>query len=388
MKQPIDEQYIRAAELAARYLQGSISSEELEELAKLSEKYPTLQTWLHDRDVHLEKLTNRTIDYQSIDIEDQWQSVLKKRNDYTLPKRSLKIWRLMAASVIAVCLIGGGLFLENNDKSKLSDTKSNDVELVPGREVATLTLPDGSTVQLGETGENKVRVGNVMLDASGSILDYHTAKDTEVHIHKLHVPLGGTYQVLLADGTKVWLNADSDLEYPSVFLGKERNVKVRGEAYFEVAKDSFRPFSVTVGDTEVEALGTAFNINTHLYQGKIKTILTEGKIRVSSQNQSKIIEPGYETISGDGNIEVAEADMEEALAWKEGYFYFNSKSLKEVLEDIARWYNVEVDVQVPLSGKRYMGGIRKSESISAVCSVLSDLTSYTIAVENQKIIVK
>ena len=388
MKREIDEQYIRAAELVARYLQEEISPEELQELIELTKRYPALQSWLEERDLSLQKLKERASGYQSIDMEGMWQSVLNTSNHQELQRDSLKKWWAIAASIIAVCLIGGTILLNDINTNELAGTKSQKVELVPGREVATLTLSDGSTVQLGASGVRKVVDGNITLDATGSVLNYQAAKDTDAQPHKLHVPFGGTYQIQLADGTKVWLNSDSDLEFPSAFVGAERKVKVRGEAYFEIAKDPSKPFKVEVGDTEVMALGTAFNINTHLYKGKIKTILTEGTIQVSTPGQSKIIEHGYQTVSGQGAIEVGKADVEEALAWKEGYFYFNSKSLKEVLDDIARWYKVEVVINVSLSEKRYIGGIKKSESIDAVCAVLSDLTSYSIVVEDQKLIIK
>ncbi|NGF56421.1 DUF4974 domain-containing protein [Parapedobacter sp. SGR-10] len=384
---PKDEHYIRAAELVARYLEGDISDEELRELMDTVERYPSLRSWVESKDISLEKIRERLTEYQSFDLEKEWQSVLARRDTIRTPM--YKKWWAIAASIIAVCLVGGALLLNNKESTnKIADTSSPQIEIVPGREIATLTLSDGSTVQLGEAGRNMVVDGNTTLDVTGDMLDYRQAKDAEAHIHKLRVPLGGTYHIQLADGTKVWLNADSELEFPASFVGNERPVKVRGEAYFEIAKDPSRPFKVEVGDTEVEALGTAFNINTHLYQGKIKTILTEGKIKVSTNGEYKVIEHGYETISGQGNITIGKADLEEALAWKDGYFYFNSKSLKEVLEDVARWYKVDVDIRPVLSDKRYVGGIKKSESIAAVCSVLSDLTSYNIALENKKLVVR
>lgn len=197
--------------------------------------------------------------------------------------------------------------------------------MLPGRAVATLTLSDGTTTLLEGQKHQTVVDGDMTITAFGSTLDYRTAKNVVEQRHQLKVPLGGTYHIQLADGTNVWLNADSELEFPSAFVGKERSVKVHGEAYFEIAKEAVRPFKVNIGDTQVEALGTAFNINTQRYKGKTKTILTEGKIKVSTPGDNKIIEPGYASISGAEGIEVAKADVEEALSWKDGYFYFNSR---------------------------------------------------------------
>lgn len=379
--------YIRAAELVTRYLQGEATPEELRELISLMEEYPALRSWVEDRDLSLAKIRERMSDYKSVDIEKDWQSVLDRRDRNPIHKRRFNRWWAVAASIVAVCLIGGSLIWKERLGKSVTEQQFT-VEIQPGREVATLTLSDGSTVELGNAGMHTIVDGALELAVSGSMLDYRTVNEAEVQVHKLNVPLGGTYQIQLADGTKVWLNADSELEFPSAFVSDERKVKVRGEAYFEIAKDVSKPFRVDVGGTEVEALGTAFNINTHLYSGKIKTILTEGKIKVSSSGQSKVIEPGYETISGLGDIQVGKADIEEALAWKDGYFYFDSKSFKEVLEEIARWYKIDVDIRVALSDKRYRGGIKKSESIQTVCAVLSDLTTYKVSVENRKLIIK
>lgn len=385
MREPMDEEYIKIAELIAKHIQGNISAVEYNELINMMEKYPTLSSWTAIHDFPLEEVSKRLMDYQTIDVEKEWQSVLTKYRPPTNRKTGHRIWWVAAASVIVVCgVIGSFLLKEQKEKGDVKYVQQV-MKVIPGRTLATLTLSDGTITVLDEQKDRTVVDGKMILPISGSTLDYRIAKNPTVHQHKLQVPLGGTYHIQLADGTNVWLNADSELEFPSAFTGDERIVKVRGEAYFEIAKDASRPFKVFVGETQVEAIGTAFNINTHLYKEKIKTILTEGKIKVSTGVDHKIVEPGYATISGGGSIEVGKADLEEALAWKEGYFYFDSKQLKEVLDEIARWYNVKLDIKVPLANKRYVGGIKKSESIEAVCAVLSDLTPYRFTIEGKKL---
>ncbi|TYR36468.1 DUF4974 domain-containing protein [Sphingobacterium phlebotomi] len=390
MREPMDDEYVKAAELVSKYIRGDISEEEYNELMDMAKKYPTLRSWIANQDLPLEEINKRLTDYQTINVEKEWQSVLEKYRHNTNRKTGHRTWWAVAASVLVICGVAGSFFLKKQKENRFAEKTQQVMEVAPGRTLATLTLSDGTVTVLEEEEERTVVDGQMTLSISGSTLDYSTAKNATVQHHKLHVPLGGTYHIQLADGTKVWLNADSELEFPSAFTGDERKVTVRGEAYFEVAKDATRPFRVQVGKTQVEALGTAFNINTHLYREKIKTILTEGKIKVSTPEDSKIIEPGYATISGNGNrnIEIGKADLEEALAWKEGYFYFNSKRLKEVLDDIARWYNVELDITIPLADKRYIGGIKKSESIAAVCAVLSDLTPYKITIVGKKLQVR
>lgn len=383
----MNKDYIRISELISRKLQDQLSPDEYCELTCLIEKYPELQSWLDDPDHTLSKIRERLSIYRDLEVEQEWQVVLEKLAKTTHQRQTKSHWWAIAASIVGLFIIGGGLLWKKNATLTTSQPAIAQ-QVTPGKSTAFLTLSDGSTVELGADGAHIIKDGIIQVSASGSTLDYRSVSDMEVQMHKLAVPIGGTFHIQLADGTDVWLNADSELTFPSVFVGDERRVQVRGEAYFDIAKDPHRPFLVEVGDTQVEALGTAFNINTHLLSGKTKTILVQGMIKVSSNGNSKIIHPGYGTISGQGNIQVEKSDTEEALAWKEGYFYFDSKSLKEVLEEIARWYNVDVEIRTAESNNKYKGGIKKTESIQAVCAILQDLTGYKVNVENNKIIVK
>lgn len=326
--------------------------------------------------------------YEDLNIENEWQLVLDKYTSPSRPSRPHSRWWAVAASIVALCLIASAVLWYDSSNTTSSETLAPR-QITPGQPSALLTLSDGSTIKLGSDGARIIEDGIIQFSATGSTLDYSTALETEeVHMHNLRVPLGGTFHIQLADGTDVWLNADSELTFPSAFVQNERIVKVRGEAYFEVAKDLKRPFIVEVDDTQVEALGTSFNINTHLHSGRTKTILIEGLIKVSSQGISKIVQPGFGSLSGAGHIHIERSDTDEALAWKDGYFYFDSKSLKEVLEEIARWYNVEVDMREADTNKKYRGGIKKTESIQVVCAVLSDLTGYDVRMKNNTLIVK
>lgn len=192
----------------------------------------------------------------------------------------------------------------------------------------------------------------------------------------------------LADGTKVWLNADSEMEFPTAFIGAERVVNLIGEAYFEVAKNPEKPFQVKVNGTVVEAVGTAFNINAHWKQGFVKTILTEGKIKVSDGDKVRFIDEGYASLSGGGVVNIEKADIEEALAWKDGYFYFNGKNLKEIMEEISRWYNVDLKFDTNINNDTYKGGIKRTESIESVCSMVEGLSGFKLEVKNRKLIVR
>ncbi|ERJ59694.1 FecR family protein [Sphingobacterium paucimobilis] len=383
----MDQQQIRSAELVAKYLKNTLSSEETKELELLSEKFPHLKSWLEDSDQSMAQINSRISKYPPLDLEKDWQDILTRRKSVRNTAKSMRKWWAIAASILAISIVGAGLFAIRYDQ-KSSIEENHTAAILPGTDNAVLTLSDGAKIVLEAGGSHTIVDGDVQLQTVNDMLDYRSVKHTESQRHVLQVPLGGTYHIQLSDGTKIWLNADSELDFPSFFTGNERRVKIRGEAYFEIAKDASKPFKVDIHGTEVEALGTAFNINTHLYSGKIKTILTEGKIKVTNGAESKIINAGYETISSMSGIEVKQADIEEALAWKEGYFYFNSKRIKEVLEDIARWYQLDLDILTPLADKKYMGGIKKSASIDKVCAILNDLTPYEVLVDNRKLIIK
>ncbi|MFD2555708.1 FecR family protein [Sphingobacterium tabacisoli] len=383
----MDQQQIRAAELVTKYLENTLSSEETKELELLSEKFPYLKSWLEDPDRSMNRINSKISQYQSLDLEKDWQEILTRRQSMRNTTKSMRRWWAIAASILAISIVGAGLFAVKHDVESLISENHIDA-ILPGTDNAVLTLSDGSKIILEAGGNHTVVDGEIQIQSLNDMLDYSEVKSTTPQRHILQIPLGGTYHVQLSDGTKVWLNADSELEYPSFFTGNERRVKIRGEAYFEIAKDAYKPFKVDVQGVEVEALGTAFNVNTHLYQGKIKTILTEGKIKVTNGAGSKTINAGYETVSSQAGIEVRVADIEEALAWKEGYFYFNSKAIREVLEDIARWYRLDLDIRTPLADKKYMGGIKKSASIDKVCAILNDLTPYQVLVDNRKLIIK
>lgn len=377
----MDSRHFRAAKLISLFAQKQISEAELQELKDMQTDFPELADWLNDRGVKMEEVNARLDYYRSIDKNAEWAAVLNKLKEKESKKSTGKKWWAIAASILLIAAIGGLLFRYGTESKTTA-------EILPGKNMAVLTLSDGNKVKLDEHSSQTIADGKTSLNVHNSYLDYSASATTEVNIHKLEVPRGGTYHIQLADGTKVWLNAESELEFPSAFTGKERNVTVKGEAYFEVAKDPSHPFKVKVNSTEVEALGTAFNINTHLQGKNVKTILTEGRIKVTENKQHKIINAGYETISGQGDIQVKLANLDEALSWKDGYFYFTSKSLTDILAEVSRWYNVEIDMQVKPANDHYRGGIRRSESIVTVCKALSDLTGHQFIIEKNKLIVK
>ncbi|MGY0036944.1 FecR family protein [Pedobacter sp. NJ-S-72] len=209
----------------------------------------------------------------------------------------------------------------------------------------------------------------------------------------METPKGGQYQLVLPDGTKVWLNAASSLRYPVAFQGNERKVELTGEAYFEVAKDKTRPFEVYSNNQVVQVLGTHFNINAYSNEPFVSTTLLEGSVKVTNSltNAQKIIRPGQQSLiskDGQAGIEVKNMDLDEAVAWKNGYFMFNEEELESILKKVSRWYNVDVQYeQEELKHQLFSGTLSKYSNVSQVLKKLEMLQSIHFKIEGRKIIV-
>jgi len=382
----MESNYLRIAQLIERHLSETITAEELLELQQFQALYPRIKIWLENKEVKQDEIRKLLNAHMNNDIQFKWESTLGKAQLYRKQQKKRR-WLVAASIVTALCLgVWAVSYFSGVENAPLVAQINKNV--LPGKQQAVLTLSNGETIHLGGNDSTTIREGGNLMKIADNQLDYAATDKDEVHIHKLNVPVGGTYRIQLNDGTVVWLNADSEIEYPSVFTGSERRVAIKGEAFFEVAKDPSRPFRVEVGESTVEAVGTAFNINTHLKQGQIKTILTEGKIKVSVADESVLIGQGNATLINNRQITVVKADPEEALAWKEGYFYFGGKDLKSIMNEVARWYDIDVEYKHAVSEEKYKGGIKRTESIQAVCAVLKGVTGLDIKINNRTLVIK
>ncbi|MND48931.1 fec operon regulator FecR [compost metagenome] len=312
----------------------------------------------------------------------------------------------VAATIIILLGIGFGIYRYQHTREINNTISVQAVDIAPGGNKATLTLADGRKINLNEAvngtlaeqaGIKITKTEDGMLVYSVNKQDVNNAQLTVEH-NIIQTPKGGQYQVNLSDGTKVWLNAASSIRYPNLFKGKERKVEITGEAYFEVAKNAKMPFKVLVNNqSEVEVLGTHFNINGYLDEETVRTTLIEGSVRVSSlsptikSHQTTILKPGQQSqinkVSGD--INVAPADIEEAVAWKNGDFIFKKQPLTQILKAISRWYSVEIEYETnQLSQQTFSGVISRSKNLSAVLEILESTDQISFKIEGNKIKVK
>jgi transmembrane sensor len=304
--------------------------------------------------------------------------------------------RLAAAAVII--LAGAAVyFLTQSKPAEKTATIQKDIQpsdIDPGKEGAILTLVDGTTVILDNRGNGLVATqngANVVLD-NGQLV-YNSSKGSTQHTYNtVTTPRGRQFQLVLSDGTKVWLNAGSSLRYPTAFIGKERKVEVTGEVYFEVAhlrEDT--PFFVKVNDqTEVQVLGTHFNINAYNDEASINTTLLEGSVRIINGSNKTLLKPGQQaqinSQSGSSIKVVNEVDVEKVMAWKNGVFNFDDASLEEVMRQLQRWYDIEVIYEKGVPTFEFVGKLGKDLPLSGVLRGL-EVSKVKFRVEGRKVVV-
>jgi ferric-dicitrate binding protein FerR (iron transport regulator) len=199
-------------------------------------------------------------------------------------------------------------------------------------------------------------------------------------------PRGGQYQVTLPDGTKVWLNAESSLRFPTAFTEKERAVELTGEAYFEVATNKNKPFLIKTGQSNTRVLGTSFNIMAYNDEGPVKTTLLEGAVKIAEGGRSALLQPGEQGIFNSGSITTKTVNIRAVIAWKDGYYFFDRTPVQSVMRQIARWYNVDIVYKGAMPKDEIVGRIPRSAYVSDVLHIM-ELIGIHFKIEGRTIIV-
>lgn len=331
---------------------------------------------------HFEQLDDESSeDQELIDLIEQRLDQIQAAENFNNRRPSiLKMYGfriVAAAATIALFIIAGLMLNRTPERGKLATTvtKPHKAKINPGKNTATLTLGNGNMIVLDSANNgvlanlNHVRIvksksGELVYDTSAS-----APGSEKLSYNMINVPRGGQYQVVLPDGTHVWLNSASTLRYPTRFEGADRQVQLTGEAYFEVAKDKTHPFRVSVNDAVVQVLGTHFNIMGYKDEGVTRTTLLEGAVKVLKGSEQQTIRPGQQAIVREG-IRVAEVDVDEAVEWKNGNFNFSHEKLDVIMRKISRWYDVEVDYEGKTTNATFVGTLPRSSDISEVLKYL------------------
>lgn len=311
----------------------------------------------------------------------------------TTPVRTLFPWKRYAIAAAVILLVGAGVLLLWKPAGKKTDTPAivnvfkNDV--APGGNRAVLTLGDGSAIVLDSAAKGKLASqGNITIaKTDAGRLSYQATGNAApaVLTNTLSTPAGGQYQVTLADGTKVWLNAVSKLVFPTEFRGADRTVELTGEAYFEVAKDRLRPFMVKVNGVQVQVLGTSFNVNAYTDESTINTTLLDGAVRLIKGEMAVALKPGQQGVTAmetggasagrtsiaSGGLTVRNADIDAVMAWKNGLFSWDAADVHTVMRQLSRWYGVEVSYEGTPTRALFGGEIGRDLTLSQVLTGLS-----------------
>jgi transmembrane sensor len=308
-------------------------------------------------------------------------------------------WRWVAAAAVMIIGLSAGFFLiVNDDNAQIASVKP--AVIAPGGDKAILQLADGSQVELDSVGIGGIPKQGLtqIVNGAGKISYASSERSEEVLFNKIITPRGGKYQIELSDGSKVWLNAMSSLRYPAAFSGSDRVVELTGEAYFEIAKNSKMPFKVRIPTgSEVEVLGTHFNIMAYGEEPVMKTTLLEGSVKVSSSNvKGAVLAPNQQAqIFGDGKISLLKKfDATQAVAWKNDNFIFDDTELETIMRQVSRWYDVDVvyegnqNDQEFLKSIQFIGEVSRRESAQEVLNLLKLTGAVDFVVAGRTITVR
>lgn len=300
-----------------------------------------------------------------------------------------------AAAILLLISVGGYVFYNSRqgDPARIVNnypSSSNDV--APGTTKAVLTLADGRqvTIDSAQTGQLAMQGKTIVQHNQGAIsYNGNGSEKTQQSVQPLLYNTLTTSRgeqsppLILSDGTKVWLNALSSIRFPVAFTGNARNVEITGEAFFEVAKDASKPFHVTVKDMEVEVLGTQFNVNAYPDEDAIRTTLLEGKVKVVNRQSSIVnaaaqksanLTPGQQAQLSNNRLSIINnPNIDQVIAWKNGLFDFNRVNLQTVLQQLSRWYDIEVKLEGNIPARTFRGKITRDLSLSQVIQVLQDV---------------
>lgn len=313
------------------------------------------------------------------------------------PKKRTINWRRLTAAAVIVGALAAGTYLYFSPRPMQSiatvQPTQNDIA-PPSDNKAILTLANGTKIELDSTGNGTLAMeGSIkIIKRSTGEISYDGTTAGEISYNTLSVPRGSKpMSLILSDGSKVWINVGSSLTYPTAFTGSERQVKITGEAYFEVVRNDKMPFIVKRGDLTVRDLGTHFNVNTYEDETTERITLLEGSVRISRDTRSELLKPGQQArITNKSNSEINilnDVNMANVMAWKDGKFMFDKNTdIGTIMRQVSRWYNVDIEYQGTIN-QRFWGSISKDVNVSQVLKILEATGGVKFKVEGNKIMV-
>ncbi|HMG06934.1 MAG TPA: FecR domain-containing protein, partial [Mucilaginibacter sp.] len=377
--------------LCEKYLNGHCTPEEEARLKQYQDEFSMAdQQWsesdMGDQDYMKHLLYSRL--QQSMKVQDK--PVIRKLN-----------WRYAAAAAILVFL-SAVIYISNkpSNNSKLSPKNSivfkNNIK--PGSSRAVLTLADGSHIVLDNAKKGILtrQGGTAVTKSANGLIVYNFNRTRNQppavnHLNTITIPRGGKYQIVLPDGTKVWLNSSSTLTFPTFFAGAGRDVQLTGEAYFEVARNKKMPFKVRLNNnTEVKVLGTHFNIMAYDDEPEVRTTLLEGSVKLTNNQGNVLLTPGQQGFierKENAAFRVRDVNTAQAVAWKDGSFMFVNEDVRSIMKKISRWYNVDIAYTGNVTDRTFTGTISQFENVSEVLKLLQLTGAVHFKIEERRILV-
>lgn len=378
-------QYLFIAKLICKERIAGLDNSEKRQLDSWrSESKEKEHVFLNLQRISTEELEKR---YDGVDVDLKWKSFKKRQQQR---KRNIRVGVAVVASICLLITSALWLWLGTLGEERVvlaEQGQQNNVCLV---------LSTGEVVDISNVGQDEVKLDKGTKLYEGNRLEYvqpDSLHKKELEFNQLIIPKGTFYHLVLSDGTKVWLNADSKIKYPVSFGQDKREVSLRGEGYFEVAKDSARPFIMSTDKMDVKVLGTTFDVNTYEDEGKSFVVLVEGLVEVSAgKGESRIITPGYmaevDMHDVQAKIHVSKCDTEHYIAWKSGNFSFRNASLTEILKRVSRYYDVTVIREQVFEEEYYTGDVSSDASLESLLAVIESSTSVSFKVERKIVYVQ
>ncbi|PZP46241.1 MAG: hypothetical protein DI598_12400 [Pseudopedobacter saltans] len=374
---------IAVAKLIDKLRNNSISEKELN----------ILKDWLHKDQKNLELFRSlsdpdefgrdlkNVITYSNEDFVDRVTNMLDdkdlNKDDSIVSNPNKGYWYYAAATILIVLCIGFAVYWQQGTSKKANPDLSKGINdtttpIKPGGNKAVLTLSNGKSIWLDTTANGQLGQDNIVKKDDGVIA--YSGSTVSLQHNTVTTPRGGQYRVILEDGTKVWINAASEFRFPVSFVQDKREVFLKGEAYFEVAKNAEKPFIVHVNGSSIKVLGTHFNVMAYEEEKKIRTTLAEGSIMLNHEGKdSVVLRPGFQAdiVSSSENIKVAKADLAETLAWTKGLFLFKSTDINSIMRQVSRWYDLQVVSEGDLSDVKFSGSLKRQENIADLLDILA-----------------
>lgn len=390
----------RIATLIYKYRLEDLSDDEMQELL-------TWRNASENNEQQFQEMTNaanRTKELETYkrgqqDQLEGWQLIQMHGLPQMRRSPIIRIGRYTAAATILI-LIAAGAYLLNSKTRESANIQAPTIskaDLPPGGRHATLVLGDGTQVSLddAQNGNLAKQGGTAVIKSRDGVLSYQTSTSApaEVLFNTVRIPRGGEYSITLSDGTRVWLNSSSTLRYATAFTGNERLVELTGQAYFEVAEKRSQPFIVQLPNNQkIEVLGTHFDVMAYPDEPVSTTTLLEGAVKVYKGTTAGVLRPGQQAqIVNDGQNNriqvIKDADVEEATAWKNGFFIFKKASIETVMRQVSRWYDVDIEYRGEPVTTKFYSELPRSSNVSSVFESLAGTGKVHFEIQGKKIIV-